>query len=37
MALYANMEQFFLDAAINRKERETLLAEPVSSLKLVFN
>jgi len=35
MALYANMERFFLDAATNQKERETFLVEPVSSLKLV--
>jgi len=37
MALYANMERFFLDAATNQKERETFLVEPVSSLKLVCN
>jgi len=28
---------FFLDAALNRKERDTLLAEPVSSLNLVYS
>jgi len=31
------MEFFFLDAATNKKERETFLAEPVSSIKLVCN
>ena len=33
IALYVNMEQFFLDAATNQKERETFLVEPVTSLK----
>jgi len=28
---------FFLDAATKQKERQTLLVEPVSSLKLVCN
>jgi len=37
MALYANVERFFLDAIKNQKERETFLGEPVSSLKLVCN
>ena len=37
MALYANIEQFLLDAATYQKERETFLVEPVSSLKLVCN
>ena len=37
MALYANIEQFFLDAATYQKERETFLVEPISSLKLVCN
>jgi len=37
MALYANVERFFLDAATNQKERESFLVEPVSSLNLVCN
>jgi len=34
MALYANVTRFFLDAATNQKERESFVAELVSSLKL---
>jgi len=33
MALYANMERFFLDAATNQRERKTFLVEPVSRSK----
>jgi len=37
MALYANVERFFFDAATNLKEREIFLVEPVFSLKLACN
>jgi len=35
MALYDNVERFFLDAATNLKERENFQVKPVSSLKLM--
>jgi len=40
LQLYGSLwwrNDFFLDAATNQKERETSLAEPVFSLKLVCN
>ena len=38
MAHYANVDDFFLDASTNLKEREIFLIEPVSTLlKLVCN
>jgi len=35
--LFMLWNNFFLDAATYQKERETILVEPVSSLKIVFN
>jgi len=32
MALYSNVERFFVDAATNLKQRCIVLVEPVSSL-----